>query len=571
MSEPTSSIPACRLSIDAVGAQDEYLDGTDSSFKPVLHQHSPFATYQRTYALEGPYIDSTSKFDFKPQTMGDLLTNAWIKCTIPALPNPGTSSRVVRIGPYLASGNTLSVTPDALAGYEVSNVFIQNSFAAGDGVCNVHIDWDSDYSEINIDMTGTYSNVNWVSSNVETANNFIFCDATNAYTNIYSGNVFSVSADYVGGVETNVFIDVNYTLLKPTYSDQIGRALIKESHIRIGNYRLQTLIDDWYIIRDQLFNTSEQKDGLKNMINGGADFGQLPYTTTGQGPIDLFIPLEMFFCHRDNYTTSSNQRHPYLPLCAIYNQEMELSITFNSLKYFSYIISLFESAGENFYALYPNFDLENVQLILEMVDLSPKERMFYATGKYDIVAPTIFRQPKQYMTLGDVASVNLIPNGTVKMTTWFFRSELLENDENDEYYDQRFNFSTLITSNVSLQSEYSMLDDATLYLEGYQQQNFGVSHLYYKYIQPIESNLSPPELNVYTLSFSLDPLSSQPSGFVDLSITEAGKAVLKFNTSAKPGSSALLTQNRFAINVVHYGDMVLRVDNGQITPLFSLT
>ena len=567
--------PGTSIQLDAVGPQDHFLDNDRSHFNPKVVQHTPFVTYQKEYKLLAPFIGKETKFGLNPKTMGHVLTNAWVKCTLPTLPVPPTGIHTTRdCGPHLVSGD-YDCEIETLPGYVISNVYIHNDLGNNYGESNTIVGWDQDtYTSniiyINIDTAGGESNVTW-NTGLGGANNYILSTQTDATTNIYSGDVYSSINQATGGVTTNVYIRTSYTLLDPKYADQVGRALLKKVKLRVGNYTLQTLIDDWYIIRDQVFTTKEQKEGLKYLINGGQDYGQLPASPVGGGPIPLFIPLDLFFCHRHNYTVKSGQRRPYLPLCALTRQDIELSIQFNDLDYFTYMESAFRAAGLHFRTEYPFWDLTDVSLVLEMADLEPMERQFYAQGKYDIVAPTIYRQPKVYFNVGDNTAVNLIPNGAIKSTFWFMRSVLFEDDQDDTYYNQRFNFSSKITTDVDTQDEFSLLTKATLYLEGYQQQNFGISHLYYKYIQPMTTNITPPDTNVYTLAYALETLNSQPSGFLDLSVTGSGKAVLKLDTEFKAGSSSALEGNKFVINAIHFGEMVLRIDDGQLTPLFSLT
>ena len=551
------------ISLDALGPQDEYLISKDESFfKPNQKQHSNFAMYQKEYKLQGPFIGAETKYILNPRAMGDLMSNMWIKCTLPELGNPVTNVQKQITKEITATGET-TVIIEPQAGYEISNVYISNSFNSG-GVANVDASWLSTYSDITVDIdaSGVYSNVSWVAT-ANTQTNTMYTTGSNATIDIYDGDFTLANTIDSGGTATKVTFIFTYDLVQPKYCDQVGRALLKNVKFRVGANDLQTLRDDWYIVRDQLFNTYEQKEGLKYMINGGQDLGQLPKVEKGKGPIDLFIPLELFFCHRENYTADTKNRHPYFPLCACYNQEIELSIEFNKLTYFSGITGAYEAAGETM----PSYELSNVQLVVEMIDLEQREKQFYSHGSYEIIAPTVFPQPTQEVSVGDTTSIEFIPNGNIRMSVWFLRCLLFENDNNDEYFNNRYNFSSINSENITTQDTYNVLKEATLYLEGFQKQNFDISHLYYKLIQPIDHNCFPPELNIYMISHALLPLSSQPSGSLNLS---TNKANLKLISEFKAGSSPGLTSSPFVMNMFHYGEMVLKVENGQLTPIFSL-
>ena len=120
------------------------------------------------------------------------------------------------------------------------------------------------------------------------------------------------------------------------YANKIGRAIIKEVTLSINGQEFQKLDDLWYITHDELFKTDDDKEGLNNLINGGVEY--IPTSSINYGPIDLYVPLDLFFC-RTRRTSSTEivpkkvfdenrTTNPYLPLCAMTNQEIELAIEF---------------------------------------------------------------------------------------------------------------------------------------------------------------------------------------------------------------------------------------------------
>ena len=78
------------LSLDAVGKQELFLNGTDSVFQVSSGRHSNFSLYQssiKTYSdgsLNWPF-GKTILVTLKPQQMGDLLKNMYMKCTMPLI------------------------------------------------------------------------------------------------------------------------------------------------------------------------------------------------------------------------------------------------------------------------------------------------------------------------------------------------------------------------------------------------------------------------------------------------------------------------------------------------------
>ena len=558
-------LPASVASLEAIGPQDIYLTSEDqknSVWEPEIKRHSDFAVYQRSYRVQGPFINSTIKETLKTQTMGDLISNAWLKCTLPELPMPSNTSTPA-VSYTFTTNDSISVQTviEDNPGFSVSNVLIEVQHGAGEGYANVILNdiGTSDYT-FYANFSAPTTNVLYGDANVNSINTFVAdADFHDESSNVAFSNVVTD-----GGTLDQVIISFGLTVDNAVYVDQIGRAIIDKVEFRVGSYTIQTLYRDWYSIRDQLFNNYEQKEALKYMINGGQDFGQLPSSNVATGPIDLFIPLELFFSHRGNYTAADG-RKPYFPLCACANQEVELAITFSKQTYFTFLDTIFTNAGETV----PEVELENVELVFEMIDVTPEEQNFWRNGTYTLKIPRLIRQPRQFFLVGDDSlSVEFIPEGLVKMTTWFFRSTLFENENVDTYYQQRFNFSTRITSNVQTQDEFNCLTDATFYLDGSSTQNFGVSHLFYKFLQAMEYDCFPADSNIYMKSFALRPRSTISSGNINMG-DKGGKALVKFGTAAKAGSSSALLTSDFSVNVYQYAEMYLNFSQGQMTPAFS--
>ena len=83
------------LALSAIGKQDTFLTGTeDTFFKKNFKKHTNFATVFKSHVINTndevswPF-GKTIKFNIDPKESGDILTNAFLKCS---LPNPGESS-----------------------------------------------------------------------------------------------------------------------------------------------------------------------------------------------------------------------------------------------------------------------------------------------------------------------------------------------------------------------------------------------------------------------------------------------------------------------------------------------
>lgn len=75
----------------AVGAQDKFLYGGESRWIPRIRQHTPFVINQRLSLPllgAGGYLGKTVQVDIHPQESGDLISNMYLQCSLPALPSP---------------------------------------------------------------------------------------------------------------------------------------------------------------------------------------------------------------------------------------------------------------------------------------------------------------------------------------------------------------------------------------------------------------------------------------------------------------------------------------------------
>lgn len=120
------------------------------------------------------------------------------------------------------------------------------------------------------------------------------------------------------------------------YTDQIGRAIFQQVDFMIDGQVIESLNDDWYILRDQLFLDADEKNAMIKAVNGGYAEGTL--SQLAQTPqIDMIIPLDFFFCRRHSRYKKHRERldKPYFPMCAIYNQRIYLKIKFQKWNWFS--------------------------------------------------------------------------------------------------------------------------------------------------------------------------------------------------------------------------------------------
>jgi Large eukaryotic DNA virus major capsid protein/Major capsid protein N-terminus len=72
----------------------------------------------------------------------------------------------------------------------------------------------------------------------------------------------------LGHLISNMYLHVKMPAIKGyTYSEHIGRALIKQIDLLVNETVIETLYDDWYIIRDQLFLDASEQYGVYSAVN----------------------------------------------------------------------------------------------------------------------------------------------------------------------------------------------------------------------------------------------------------------------------------------------------------------
>jgi hypothetical protein len=141
-----------------------------------------------------------------------------------------------------------------------------------------------------------------------------------------------------GDLISNLHLKCSLPALPPgnVYTDQIGRAIFKQVDFMIDGQVIESLNDDWYILRDQLFLDADEKNAMAKAVNAGYSEGTL--SSLAQTPqIDMIIPLDFFFCRRHSRYKKHRERldKPYFPMCAIYNQRVYVKIVFQKWNWFS--------------------------------------------------------------------------------------------------------------------------------------------------------------------------------------------------------------------------------------------
>jgi hypothetical protein len=101
-----------------------------------------------------------------------------------------------------------------------------------------------------------------------------------------------------------------------------------------------------------------------------------------------------------------------------------------------------------------------------------------------------------------------------------------------------------------------VMKDASFYIKGNRLPNTtSTDHTFFKYLVPFQKKLSRPIRNIYTMSFSMNPLVVEPSGSLDFSRLQGNKTTLECTLESG------LTET-YSLNIYYTGYVVMVIENG---------
>ena len=376
--------------------------------------------------------------------------------------------------------------------------------------------------------------------------------ASNTQENVFS-SVFPVK------------VNMNKYNSRGIYANNVGRSLIKKVEFRIGDQLVQETDDILSVIKDEVYRSEDERESLKYLINNGADY--LPDSPTNFGPVDLYIPFDLFFC-RNNRTSSTvlsdgkRSTKPYLPLCAMKDQDITVTITFYPREYFS-------NTSENI-----DLSYLNTFIITEESTLSTEERMYLMNTPQKTLIETSRKLPLQQFDITTDTPQRyegIIADFPVKSLHWIFRSEQFENENDAAYFLHRYNFSTVVSTKESDRLYFEPLERGDFYIDGVPQiERFGDAR-FYKYYQTLKSDLTSVDKNIYSYNFSMNPGKVDPEGSLNMSGFSSNKTFFSFLMKAKASSEAIEqvdTSRDFTIHAYAYGYQILEISDSRASLSF---
>lgn len=374
----------------------------------------------------------------------------------------------------------------------------------------------------------------------------------------YSINIFPRES---GDLLSNMYLSVALPALPTGYSycELPGRAIFKKVEFVVGSQIIETLTDDWYIIRDQLFLDADDKLSMYQAVSGGqAESNVVP----GTSPLKMFIPLEFFFCRRHSRSNKGRDRleKPFFPLCAILNQIVTIRFTFQNVSWITNAPSDING--------YP-IDLINPQVVTEEITLTPSERMYYQTKQIKYNINRVRVEAGQPYSNGK-ARINFTANYPVSMMTWFVRNKLYESADST-YYASRYQYgysTDYIQAAVPVKFfngvEIKFLDiiqNGTIYLNNQNILSNFPGALYYSYKQAMDHGLSVPTKNIYMYCFSGNPRGYKQEGYMDFA--KLNSTTSHLDLEFDPTLAPQITQG-YTLYVYYYGYVELQIQNGNM-------
>lgn len=341
-------------------------------------------------------------------------------------------------------------------------------------------------------------------------------------------------------------------------NENIGRALIKQVDLMINETVIETLYDDWYIIRDQIFLDADEQAGMYSLVGG------LNSNVQTTQDLDVICPLEFFFCRRHSHNNKGRERlrKPYFPLCAMWNQRMYLRFTFQPCVWWSNAAT--------------GFDLTSPKLITEEIILENAEKLYYQNTPLKYIVNRVKKESTLAFSSGN-PQLQLTASFPVQSLFWFFRNKNYElttdatGAPSGLYYKSRYNYgytTAYIQTGVSLAFQSSnnvatpyvdVINTAKITLNNVDILSTFQGSLYYTFKQPIEHDLSIPSRNIYTYSFGITPAEYNQGGFLNFSKLNSQTTTLTLTFA--PAYATEVAQG-YNLYLFYYGYTILEFQNG---------
>lgn len=566
---PTSS--GAGVSLNAIGKQDTYLltDDVDKSiFNYKLKRHSNFTKFHRTTIVNKSPTSPTWPFNenikvtFNPQNMGDLLSNMYVYLKLPALSTG--ENYADQIGRHLIKSVTMRIDEtevekiydDWMVIYDelylessekVANRFVVNRMLAFDSSSK-----NSAYAQLESEViiplpfffSRKYSSDEYV-TNEPNRPYFPLCAIhkqkiefefefhpqgffTTAASTLTLDNFKIVTEEFTIDPSERIYLKSRpYTMITdvvrrhPTIETTPGVNVIRTN--LVPNNRVKSM--HWFLRNIIFENPAIQKvpqpsDTYEIYVteaNGNFTLKNLSFfRVLTQGGVSAFSRVNFTNVELngegDTETTSSGV------FTTEYNIIPWTETSLNSLIVNETPIIKVTVPANTFIEKF-TFDFYT----------EPSSRVDGTRRLTNIPAIYIFKNGSLLSAnekISDFVSLQqetFIQSYSIQLDTTVFR--VPDAIENDYYYIQnRFNFSKTPDFDQTFTFFNPVMTSAKFYIQGVDLPNISsTTTSYYKYLVPYQKRLSRPIRNIYTYSFSINPVNVNPSGSLDFSEIQSEK------------------------------------------------
>jgi hypothetical protein len=364
----------------------------------------------------------------------------------------------------------------------------------------------------------------------------------------------------MGDLLSNMYLSITMPGISDgNYADQLGRHILKSVTMYVDDIEVEKIHDDWGIIYDDLYLEVSEKVANRFLVNRNLGFDDAPTSgSVAQYDADLVIPIHFFFSRKfasDEYGTNKPNR-PYFPVCSIFRQKIEFEFEFHKQTFFTNTTD--------------TVTLSSFNIVTEEITVNPDERKFLASERQVMITDLVKKHSVAVSELNeDVIRNNLVPNIPVKCIHWFLRNTLFENEDDAEgsgsggeyLYENRFNFSALLDFQGESTTLYPIMKEASFYINGNRLPEVTkTNHEYFKFLIPYQKRLSRPIRNIYTYSFSLNPVNVEPSGNLDFSQIQSDKTNIEVKLDTDSGID--IATETFSLNMYYTGYQTFVFDRG---------
>ena len=359
----------------------------------------------------------------------------------------------------------------------------------------------------------------------------------------------------LGHLLSNMYLSVTLPPLAGSnnYTTNVGRALIKQVDLLVNETIVETLYDDWYVIRDQMFLDADEQLGLQTALN--VSNAQVGGTVT--------IPLEFFFCRRHSHNNKGRERlrKPYFPVCAMWNQRLYVRFTFQPNTWWA---SLPTNTTVD---LYPPGTTLWPSLITEEILLENSEKMYYQHTPLKYIVNRVQKESSLFFNSAN-PTLQLTANYPVQVLAWFFRNKNYETVTDGRYYNSRYSYgytTQYIQTGIELKfpsgnSNYvDVINNAKITLNNTDILSTFQGSLYYTFKQPMEHYLSIPSKNIYMYSFGLTPKEYNQGGYLNFSKLNSQTTYIQLNFKASYTNQLIQGYNLY---LFYYGYALLQFQGG---------